>query len=355
VHDDVGAQRQGLLQQGRGEGVVHDHQRVVASWRGADPGDVGHLQQRVGGRLDPQQVGVTPLEPRRVVHRQALEPPAVDPRTLLEQASGPVVAVVAEHDVRAVAQLADHGGHGCHPRGEADRLAALEAPHELLEGRPSRDALVAGVEPLAAVEERRGRRHRLVQRRSRPVGPAGGDRPGLGAQSLGVHVVGLPVVETNCATRGVGCGHGDALGDHGHRGDGPCPVRRDPRRGCRGRRGVLVEPERAERFAADHEVARAHGRHHDLLEAQDLDVVYVATTNDRHHADALACLAAGIPVLVEKPFALDLPQAREVVEEARTRGLFLMEAMWMRFQPAFLEVERRIEARRDRHAPAGVR
>ena len=101
--------------------------------------------------------------------------------------------------------------------------------------------------------------------------------------------------------------------------------------------------ERAERFAADHEVPRAHGRHHDLLDAQDLDVVYIATTNDRHHADALACLAAGIPVLVEKPFTLDLPQAREVVEVARARGVFLMEAMWMRFQPALLEVERRIE------------
>ena len=101
--------------------------------------------------------------------------------------------------------------------------------------------------------------------------------------------------------------------------------------------------ERAERFAADHDVPRAHGRHHDLLETQDLDAVYVATTNDRHHADALACLAAGIPVLVEKPFTLDQAQAREVVEAARARGVFLMEAMWMRFQPAFLEVERRIE------------
>ena len=101
--------------------------------------------------------------------------------------------------------------------------------------------------------------------------------------------------------------------------------------------------ERAECFAADHEVPRAHGRHHDLLETESLDAVYVATTNDRHHADALACLAAGIPVLVEKPFTLDLPQAREVVEEARVRDVFLMEAMWMRFQPAFLEVERRVE------------
>ena len=100
--------------------------------------------------------------------------------------------------------------------------------------------------------------------------------------------------------------------------------------------------DRADRFAADHGIARAHGDHHALLEDPDVDVVYVATTNDRHHGDALACIAADRPVLVEKPFCLNLPQAREVVDRARAREVFVMEAMWMRFQPAFLEVERRI-------------
>lgn len=100
--------------------------------------------------------------------------------------------------------------------------------------------------------------------------------------------------------------------------------------------------ERADRFASEHGIPRAHGHHHALAEDPDVDVVYVATTNDRHHGDALACIAAGRPVLLEKPFCLDLPQAREVVDRARTDGVFVMEAMWMRFQPAFLEVERRI-------------
>lgn len=99
---------------------------------------------------------------------------------------------------------------------------------------------------------------------------------------------------------------------------------------------------RADRFASDHGIPRAHGHHHALVEDTDVDVVYVATTNDRHHDDALACIAADRPVLVEKPFCLNLAQAREVVERARARQVFLMEAMWMRFQPAFLEVERRI-------------
>lgn len=102
--------------------------------------------------------------------------------------------------------------------------------------------------------------------------------------------------------------------------------------------------ERAERFAREQRIARGYDDHRRLLAAEDLDAVYVATTNDRHHADALACLDAGTPVLLEKPFALNLAQAREVIDAARSRGVFLMEAMWMRYQPAFLEVERRIEA-----------
>ncbi|MFA9446569.1 Gfo/Idh/MocA family protein [Egicoccus sp. AB-alg6-2] len=102
---------------------------------------------------------------------------------------------------------------------------------------------------------------------------------------------------------------------------------------------------RARAFADEQNVASAYGRHHDLLaRPEDVDVVYVATTNDRHHLDAMACVEAGVPVLVEKPFALDLERAEAVVAAARTAGTFVMEAMWMRFQPGFVEAERRVAA-----------
>ena len=102
--------------------------------------------------------------------------------------------------------------------------------------------------------------------------------------------------------------------------------------------------ERAHGFADTHGVARSYGDHHDLLGDDHVDVVYVATTNDRHHADTLACVQAGMPVLAEKPFALNRAQADEVIAAARASDSFLMEAMWMRVQPAFLEVERRVAA-----------
>ena len=58
VDHEVGAERQRLLQQRRGERVVDDHARPGLARRGADGGDVGGLEQRVGGRLQPQQVGL---------------------------------------------------------------------------------------------------------------------------------------------------------------------------------------------------------------------------------------------------------------------------------------------------------
>jgi predicted dehydrogenase len=102
---------------------------------------------------------------------------------------------------------------------------------------------------------------------------------------------------------------------------------------------------RAEAFAHEHGIALALAPHRALFDhAEDLDVVYVGTTNDLHGSHALAAISAGVPVLCEKPFTLDLPQAQRVVDAARAADVFVMEAMWMRFQPAFVEVERRVAA-----------
>src|SRR5690606_12893135 len=65
-----------------------------------------------------------------------------------------------------------------------------------------------------------------------------------------------------------------------------------------------------------------------------VDVVYIATPNSRHHEDCLLALHAGKHVLCEKPFALNAAEAAEVIDLARARNLFCMEAMWMRFIPA---------------------
>jgi predicted dehydrogenase len=92
--------------------------------------------------------------------------------------------------------------------------------------------------------------------------------------------------------------------------------------------------ERAQAFADRHGIDRAHGSYAAILADPGVDVLYVATPHPQHHAVALAALEAGTALLVEKSFTATLPGAREVVDLARRTGVFVMEAMWTRFQPA---------------------
>jgi predicted dehydrogenase len=91
-------------------------------------------------------------------------------------------------------------------------------------------------------------------------------------------------------------------------------------------------------FAERHGFARAHGSWAELAADDAVDVVYVATPHAAHHDAVMTCLAGGKAVLCEKPMTLDLPSSAQLVQEARTRGLFLMEAMWMRCNPAIRRV-----------------
>jgi len=91
---------------------------------------------------------------------------------------------------------------------------------------------------------------------------------------------------------------------------------------------------RADDFAARHGLDRAYGSYKEILGDPDVDVLYVATPHPQHHAIALAALRAGKALLVEKSFTATTPGAAEVIDLARETGVFVMEAMWTRFQPA---------------------
>jgi predicted dehydrogenase len=92
-------------------------------------------------------------------------------------------------------------------------------------------------------------------------------------------------------------------------------------------------------FAERHGFARSHGSWAELAADPDVDVVYVATPHAFHLDAALACLAGGKAVLCEKPMTLDRASSARLTQEARNRGLFLMEAMWMRCNPAVRRIK----------------
>ncbi|MCC2313911.1 Gfo/Idh/MocA family protein [Cellulomonas xiejunii] len=91
--------------------------------------------------------------------------------------------------------------------------------------------------------------------------------------------------------------------------------------------------DRAERFATAHGIPTTHVGYRDLVEDPQVDVVYVATPHSEHREHALLAIAAGKHVLVEKAFARNTAEAREVLDAARAAGVFVMEAMWTRFLP----------------------
>ena len=81
-----------------------------------------------------------------------------------------------------------------------------------------------------------------------------------------------------------------------------------------------------------------HGSYEALAHDPDVDVIYIGTPHPFHFEHTLLCLEAGKHVLIEKPFAMNARQTRQMIEKARANGLFLMEAMWTRFLPAMVQV-----------------
>lgn len=90
---------------------------------------------------------------------------------------------------------------------------------------------------------------------------------------------------------------------------------------------------KAEAFAREHGFARAHGSYAELAADEQVDVVYIATPHNDHATSARLCLESGKSVLVEKPLTTSAEDTAALIELARDRGLFLMEALWTRTNP----------------------
>ncbi len=99
-------------------------------------------------------------------------------------------------------------------------------------------------------------------------------------------------------------------------------------------------PGKAEALAKKFNVEKCYANYEDLLLDQEVDVVYVATTHNFHYENVLQCLNHGKHVLCEKVFTMNSKQANHLRNVARSKNLFLMEAMWTRFLPATMEINK---------------
>jgi predicted dehydrogenase len=89
----------------------------------------------------------------------------------------------------------------------------------------------------------------------------------------------------------------------------------------------------ADKFGSQFNVPRRHASYQQLAQDKDVDIIYISTPHNLHCANTIMCLEAGKPVLCEKPFAVNALQAKAMIDCARAKRLFLMEAMWTRFLP----------------------
>jgi predicted dehydrogenase len=100
---------------------------------------------------------------------------------------------------------------------------------------------------------------------------------------------------------------------------------------------VSGHPGNARRFAAEHGSVRAHSSVEAFLSDPAIDVVYLAAPTRLHHRLGLSVLEASKPLLCEKPFTVNEAQAAALIACAQQRGVFCMEAMWLRFNSAILQ------------------
>ncbi|HSX37593.1 MAG TPA: Gfo/Idh/MocA family oxidoreductase [Chlamydiales bacterium] len=91
---------------------------------------------------------------------------------------------------------------------------------------------------------------------------------------------------------------------------------------------------KAEAIARQFNIPRAVSRREDLLADPEVEAVHIASPNFLHEEDALACAAAGLPTLCEKPLSTSLESVDRMIEAFERRSIPFFVGHQMRFKPA---------------------
>ncbi len=102
--------------------------------------------------------------------------------------------------------------------------------------------------------------------------------------------------------------------------------------------------ERADAFAKEFGARYAAGTYEELFEGPYLHAVYIATPHPDHLRLVEMCIERGLAVICEKPLGMNFAQVKTMVELARRRKVYLLEALWTRFLPTFQAAKSRLDA-----------
>lgn len=104
------------------------------------------------------------------------------------------------------------------------------------------------------------------------------------------------------------------------------------------------DPSKAKAFAEEHGAVAGYGSYSELLADPEVDVIYIATPHTHHLPHSIAAMEAGKHVLCEKPMGITLAEVQQQLDVARKKGVFFMEALWSRFNPALLDAVGRVHS-----------
>ena len=101
--------------------------------------------------------------------------------------------------------------------------------------------------------------------------------------------------------------------------------------------------EKAKGFADKYNIPKAFGSYKELLECKEIDVVYIATPHTSHCELSIMAMEHGKHVLCEKPMGINRVEVEKMIVAAQQNKVFLMEALWSRFNPSILKVKQLVE------------
>ena len=101
--------------------------------------------------------------------------------------------------------------------------------------------------------------------------------------------------------------------------------------------------ERANRFAETYKPHHVFDSYDALFNCKEVDIVYIATPHVFHKDLAIRAMKAGKHVLCEKPLGVNTAEVEEMIATSKEQEVFLMEALWTRFNPTIKKVKTLIE------------
>ncbi|XP_045490782.1 trans-1,2-dihydrobenzene-1,2-diol dehydrogenase [Pieris rapae] len=99
---------------------------------------------------------------------------------------------------------------------------------------------------------------------------------------------------------------------------------------------------RATDFAKIHDIPHVFDTYEKMAKSSEIDVAYIGALNPQHYDLVCLFLNSGKHVLCEKPLCLNYKQTQSLIKLARSKKLFFMEAVWSRFSPAYIALEKEI-------------